>query len=58
MEELRKDCPMRHENGNCLMIGGFCTAVNNEICLALHSAYEQGRHDVLTVVAEKLKIKI
>lgn len=22
--ELRKDCPMRHENGNCLPCGGFC----------------------------------
>ena len=41
--ELRKDCPMRHENGNCLPAGGFCTAVNNPICEALHNAYDTGR---------------
>lgn len=41
--ELRKDCPMRHENGNCLPVGGFCTAVNNLICEALHNAYYTGR---------------
>ena len=23
----RTDCPMRAENGNCLPVGGFCTAV-------------------------------
>jgi hypothetical protein len=27
----RANCPMRHENGNCLPAGGFCTAVNDEI---------------------------
>lgn len=40
--ELRKDCPMRHENGNCIPAGGFCTAVNDPICEALHNAYECG----------------
>ena len=39
---LREDCPMRHENGNCLPIGGFCTAVNDAICDALHQAYGKG----------------
>lgn len=38
----RKDCPMRHENGNCLPAGGFCTSVNDSICEALHNAYECG----------------
>ena len=40
--DLRTDCKMRHENGNCLPCGGFCTAVNNEICYALHNAYNHG----------------
>lgn len=38
----RETCPLRHENGNCLSCGGFCLAVNNEICHALHNAYEKG----------------
>lgn len=40
--ELRKDCPMRHENGNCTPCGGFCTAVNDHICEGLHNAYDAG----------------
>lgn len=40
--EERKNCPMRHENGNCLAMGGFCLAVNNEICHGLHNAYNEG----------------
>ena len=36
-----KDCKMRHENGNCLPAGGFCTA-NNNICEALQNAYNHG----------------
>ena len=42
MDDLRNDCPMRHENGNCTVIGGFCTAVNDPICEGLHSAYDSG----------------
>ena len=38
----REDCVMRHENGNCLPCGGFCLAVNNEICYALQLAYNKG----------------
>ena len=38
----REDCVMRHENGNCLPIGGFCTAVNDAICDALHNAFDKG----------------
>ena len=38
----RKNCPMRHRNGNCLPIGGFCFAVNDEICHGLHNAYNKG----------------
>ena len=55
MAELRTDCPMRHENGNCLPAGGFCTAVNDCICVALHNAYECGRADVLAVISRALK---
>ena len=42
----RETCTMRHENGNCLPIGGFCLAVNNEICEALQHAYERGASSV------------
>lgn len=41
MSEL-KPCLMRHKNGNCLPCGGFCTAVNDPICEALHNAYDAG----------------
>lgn len=42
----RENCPMRHkENGNCLPMGGFCTANGDEMCKALHSAYRSGRID-------------
>ena len=41
-ETIRHNCPMRHENGNCLVAGGFCTAVNTHICEALHNAYNAG----------------
>lgn len=45
MNELRADCPMRHENGNCTSAGGFCTAINDPICEALHNAYNFGYYD-------------
>ena len=28
----RKDCEYRHDNGNCLKVGGFCTAVDIKHC--------------------------
>lgn len=28
----RKDCEYRHENGNCLKVGGFCTSVDDKHC--------------------------
>ena len=40
--EKRIDCPMRHDNGNCLPVGGFCTAVNDAICDAMHQAFGKG----------------
>jgi hypothetical protein len=45
MAEL-KPCPMRHENGNCLPSGGFCTAVNKPICEALHNAYDMAVRNI------------
>lgn len=43
----RKVCPMRHpDNGNCQPAGGFCTAVSDPICEALHSAYDLGGFDL------------
>ena len=47
MTNKRKDCPMRHENGNCTVAGGFCTAVNNPICEALHNAFDCGYRSAL-----------
>ena len=47
MTDKRKDCPMRHENGNCTVAGGFCTAVNNPICEALHNAFNCGYRSAL-----------
>ena len=29
----RRNCEHRHENGNCLAVGGFCTSVNDEHCV-------------------------
>jgi hypothetical protein len=54
MIDMRIDCPMRHENGNCMPTGGFCMAVNDSICLALHNAYECGRHDVISIISKAL----
>ncbi len=42
MTVFRRTCALRHENGNCLVIGGFCTSVNDEICTALQGAYKEG----------------
>ena len=41
--EMRRECPMRNaNNGNCGPVGGFCTAVNDVICEAVHNAYGCG----------------
>ena len=28
----RENCQYRHENGNCLEVGGFCTSVDYKYC--------------------------
>ena len=30
---IRQNCEYRHENGNCLKVGGFCTSVDDEHCM-------------------------
>ena len=52
--ENHKNCPMRHENGNCLPAGGFCTAVHECICNSLHNAYSHGFSDCHTIISSKL----
>ena len=49
---LKNPCPMRHENGNCLPSGGFCTSVNEPICEALHNAYASGVDDTIKDLAD------
>ena len=44
LNDRRQHCNIRHpHNGNCTCIGGFCTAVSDEICAGLQNAYEAGR---------------
>lgn len=53
MDDIRTDCPMRHKNGNCTVAGGFCTAVSDSICEALHNAYQQGLYDAIYELSKK-----
>lgn len=44
MIDIRKNCKYRHDNGNCLKVGGFCLAVDDEHCeraLAIEALKEQ-----------------
>lgn len=53
----RIDCPLRHaENGNCSLIGGFCTSVSSEICEALQNAYKKGYSDGVIEVQTRLGV--
>ena len=52
--EMRKDCPMRGNLGNCSPVGGFCMdAVSDEICEAVHNAYDQGFCNALKMLKEQ-----
>lgn len=52
--EMRKDCPMRGNLGNCSPVGGFCMdAVSDEICEAVHNAYDHGFHNALKTLKEQ-----
>lgn len=52
VNENRSLCKLRHKNGNCLCVGGFCTAVNDEICKSIRMAYEKGYVDGKSEVKE------
>lgn len=54
MQNELKPCPMRHENGNCLPCGGFCTSVNKPICKSLQNAYDMGVHNTVEDMAKWL----
>lgn len=41
----RCNCKVRHENGNCLPHGGFCTSVGDNVCEAIRQAYDSGYTD-------------
>lgn len=45
---------MRHENGNCIPAGGFCTA-NKNVCEALRVAYNMGLSYAYKYCADKLE---
>jgi len=52
----RKECPLRGNLGNCSPVGGFCyDAVSDEICEAVHNAYEKGKSDGIKLAKAKLK---
>lgn len=52
--EMRKDCPMRGNLGNCSPVGGFCMdAVSDEICEAVHNAYDQGFYNAVRALKEQ-----
>jgi hypothetical protein len=54
----RQDCPFRHENGNCLRIGGFCLDVSDDICTAIQGAYARGVADTISFVNSAKEIII
>ena len=52
--EMRKECPMRGNLGNCSPVGGFCfNAVSDEICEAVHNAYYKGWTDAFNYMKSK-----
>jgi hypothetical protein len=56
--EMRKDCPMRGNLGNCSPVGGFCMdAVSDEICEAVHNAYDHGFCNALKTLKEQEAVK-
>ena len=44
---------MRLENGNCLPVGGVCTAVNKVFCEIAHNAYDKGFLQCYEMVKER-----
>lgn len=52
----RGNCPMRADNGNCLPVGGFCTAVSDIYCEIAHKSYGQGYLDNAQRTLEQPKV--
>lgn len=50
----RVNCPMRHQNGNCLPVGRFCTAINDDMCARVRKACNDSKNAFLEQV-KKLK---
>ena len=38
----RTNCAYRHENGNCLPVGGFCTSVPKQYCKNVKKLFDKG----------------
>lgn len=45
-------CPFRHENGNCLRVGGFCSSVPVIECDTVLSGDTVNRQGVINIVAQ------
>ena len=57
--EMRKDCPMRGNLGNCSPVGGFCmNAVSNEICEAVHNAYNHGFYNAVRMLKKQETVPV
>ena len=50
-------CEMRHKNGNCQPVGGFCTTIQKEICEAMHNAWDMGFLKCCDTYKEVAKMK-
>lgn len=54
-----KECPMRNRGYNCDPVGGDCaTGISDELCEAIHAAYNKGSIDgadqMLKIVLKKI----
>lgn len=57
MRPNRLHCPIRHENGNCVCVSGFCTAVPEPVCEAVRNAYDSGWTDCALKVRKEQRLK-
>lgn len=57
MRPNRLHCPIRHEIGNCVCVGGFCTAVPDPVCEAVRNAYDSGWTDCALKVRKEQRLK-
>ena len=47
-KRINGECPIRTDSWNCLPIGKLCTSVPEELCKAVHNAYNRGFADAAT----------